>query len=648
MGLVGSLEDLGLGDILQIVSLARKSGVLNLSSGETKGKIIFKDGLVITALSSEIKKNLGLLLVEDKVISQKHLEEALAEAKQKGERGFIIKDFLSDKFNIPRMKVDQTIEKEVKEVVFSFFGWEEGNFSFELMEIEDEINSLKNPWRQFVLDNGLSPQYLAMEGTRLQDERKRMESGPAVGPLPGEPGFEIKDEEFKEERLSREEDFGSVSEFLEQYEKERKESQKLEAQPAVGPKSESNVIVFPYQAQASSETRVESPAENQASVAESARAEELENAPSGPLLIAVDDEALMLEAIARHFQGVGFAVEKFSESGSALERIRKLRGLDKVPIVIADLIMPGLDEKTVLGGLELLRELKKLDARIPVILTTDYENQPAQKQAEKLGANYFFFKPKSSQLDETFSSPELINFLQILENALKTIPRLTAEVKARAEEKADTDELFDLAEELRKELGDDDFFIPEPEVRKSRGLEMLRSMIQELNDPSSNGQMTLLVLRFASELMSRAAIFVVTKEYVAGLGQFGIQLDGKDPERQVRKMRIPLGEPSIFQEVIQKRIPLKKKLKPNKWNQYLIEKLGGITPKEVFVAPIVTSGKVAAILYGDNAPEDKEIGDTESLEIFLVQVGLAMEKALLERRLMEMKREESEREKRAD
>jgi len=44
MGLVGSLEDLGLGDILQIVSLARKSGVLNLSSGEVKGKIIFKDG----------------------------------------------------------------------------------------------------------------------------------------------------------------------------------------------------------------------------------------------------------------------------------------------------------------------------------------------------------------------------------------------------------------------------------------------------------------------------------------------------------------------------------------------------------------------------------------------------------------------------
>jgi len=645
MGLVGSLEDLGLGDILQIVSLARKSGVLNLSSGETKGKIIFQDGLVVSALSSEIKKNLGLMLVEDKVINQRYLEELLAEAKGRADRGFVIKDFVAEKLKVPRARVDQVIEKEVTAVVFSFFEWLEGNFSFELMEVKDEINSLKNPWRQFVLDQGLSPQYLAMEGTRLQDERKRMQSGPAVGPLPGEREFEIQDEGFKLEpgqRGAQEEDFSSVGEDLEHYEKPKEPREKEAGEPV----PVSNVITFPTPGQ---ELR-ENPAAAQDSAGVKAPVpeprgsgtkEELK-APAGPLIVAVDDEPLMLEAIVRHFQGAGYRVEKFSELGKALARIKELHRASQVPIVIADLIMPGFDQASLLGGLELLKEIKRVDARIPSIITTDYENQPAQKQAEKLKANYFFFKPKSSQLDETFSSPELINFLQILENALKTIPKISAELEARAEEK---DELFDLAEELRKELGEDELFIPEPEVKKSRGLEMLRSMIQELNDPSANGQMTLLVLRFASELMNRAVIFVVTKDQVAGLGQFGIQLNGKDPEKQVRKVRIPLQEPSIFQEAIQKRIPLKKKLKPNKWNQYLIERLGGAEPKEAFVAPIVTSGKVAAILYGDNAPEDKEIGDTESLEIFLVQVGLAMEKALLERRLQEYRREEGDKEK---
>jgi len=49
---------------------------------------------------------------------------------------------------------------------------------------------------------------------------------------------------------------------------------------------------------------------------------------------------------------------------------------------------------------------------------------------------------------------------------------------------------------------------------------------------------------------------------------------------------------------------------------------------------------VVAVLYGDNLPDTKPIGDTDSLEIFLSQAGLAMEKALLQRRLKEKSREE--------
>jgi hypothetical protein len=49
---------------------------------------------------------------------------------------------------------------------------------------------------------------------------------------------------------------------------------------------------------------------------------------------------------------------------------------------------------------------------------------------------------------------------------------------------------------------------------------------------------------------------------------------------------------------------------------------------------LISEGRVVAILYGDNLPEQTPVGDTEALEIFLSQAGLAMEKALLERRLM--------------
>jgi len=627
MGLVGSLEDLGLGDILQIVSLARKSGVLNLSSGEVKGKIIFKDGMVISALSSEIKNNLAQLLLEKGIINQSQLEEVLEQARKSQGEAFLIKDFLAERFGIPRSRIDEVIKDQVEQVVFSFFGWIEGNFSFELMEVENEITQLKNPWRQFVLDQGLSPQYLAMEGTRLQDERRRKEEEPAVGILPGEEEFEIKDEEFK--TGSPEADFSSVAEFLKHYEEQQQSQAPASAETNLetpAPSSPNQEIITPAQAE-------EVPAEKEA-------AKEPEQAKA--LIIVADDEPLILKAVKDYFEKQGYQVEGFEQADSAFARIKELVSKNQVPLMVADLIMPEGTGRTLLGGLELLKETRTLGLKVPFILTTDYENQPAQKQAEKLGVDFFFFKPKSSLLDEELESPELNNFLQVLENAIKTCQ---AQIPPPEKKEEKEEGMFDLAEELRKELGEEELIVPEPPQERSRGLDILRNMIQELNDPSSNGQMTLLVLRFAAELMNRAVIFVVGKNYVAGLGQFGIELDGTDPEKQVRKMRIPLNEPSIFQEVIEKRIPLKKKLKPTKWNQYLIENLGGIEPREVFVAPIISSGKVAAILYGDNVPEDKEIGDTESLEIFLVQVGLAMEKALLERMLKEMGKEHTPQEK---
>lgn len=49
----------------------------------------------------------------------------------------------------------------------------------------------------------------------------------------------------------------------------------------------------------------------------------------------------------------------------------------------------------------------------------------------------------------------------------------------------------------------------------------------------------------------------------------------------------------------------------------------------------MSEGRVVAILYGDNLPDKKPIGGTEALEIFLSQAGVAMEKALLERKLLE-------------
>jgi hypothetical protein len=157
-------------------------------------------------------------------------------------------------------------------------------------------------------------------------------------------------------------------------------------------------------------------------------------------------------------------------------------------------------------------------------------------------------------------------------------------------------------------------------------------MLQELNNPALGGGIILLVLRFASELMNRAVIFFVKGEEVVGLGQFGLDLSG-NADDLVRQIKVPAGVDSVFKKAIAEFTPKHTVFSDSEWDRYLVDQLGGQHPEEIFIGPIISEGNVVAIIYGDNLPEKKKVGDTESFEIFLSQAGMAMERALLERRL---------------
>ena len=176
-------------------------------------------------------------------------------------------------------------------------------------------------------------------------------------------------------------------------------------------------------------------------------------------------------------------------------------------------------------------------------------------------------------------------------------------------------------------------------VTASPGLSLLKSMIFELQNPRSSSEITLMILRFASEIMNRAVLFIVKRDTIEGLGQFGVVLKNGDPNRRIKGMRISTAEESIFKEAIFRKMTIKKSLEHIPAHEYLVNELGGRWPSESFLVPLLVSGRVAALLYGDNAPEEKPIGDTESLEIFLAQAGIAMERTLLEKRLGAIRKE---------
>jgi hypothetical protein len=167
----------------------------------------------------------------------------------------------------------------------------------------------------------------------------------------------------------------------------------------------------------------------------------------------------------------------------------------------------------------------------------------------------------------------------------------------------------------------------------------LKSMFDELRFPTATSEVTLLILRYASEVVNRAVLFMVKKDEVRGLGQFGIELKSISADQVVRNIKIPLKQPSLFLTVIENRRSYLGPLESNESNNYLVNQLGGVMPDMVLAIPLIVDGKVALIVYGDNLPDQKQIKGIDALEIFMNQAGMALEKALLEKKLAELQKE---------
>jgi hypothetical protein len=164
-------------------------------------------------------------------------------------------------------------------------------------------------------------------------------------------------------------------------------------------------------------------------------------------------------------------------------------------------------------------------------------------------------------------------------------------------------------------------------------LTSLKQVMTELRSPSFGGEITVWLLRHAAEIVRRCVLFSYSREWIRGIGQIGIDPEGEGGGQEISRVCIPANEPSIFSYVVETREGYKGEPPKNTWDEYLAIELGGLTPAEIVVVPMVVSGGVVALLYGDNLPDSRPIGPIDTLELLMLQAGLAMEKTTLEIRL---------------
>ena len=160
MALEGTLRDFSLSDILQLIALQRKTGLLALKSPDDKVILGFDEGKLISAESSakRLDTRLGTLLVKTGCLNSETLAKALEIQGQTLQRlGFIL---LKNGF-CTQEDLRNGLDTQIRKITFGLFRWGDGDYVFDAQDRVDYD-------REFVVP--ISVESLLMEGARMMDE----------------------------------------------------------------------------------------------------------------------------------------------------------------------------------------------------------------------------------------------------------------------------------------------------------------------------------------------------------------------------------------------------------------------------------------------------------------------------------------------
>jgi excisionase family DNA binding protein len=107
----------------------------------------------------------------------------------------------------------------------------------------------------------------------------------------------------------------------------------------------------------------------------------------GPLVLVVDDDAILREYMRVHLELEGYSVR---EAGSAEDALAVIE--DGAPdLVLLDVVMPGID------GWQMLQRMQERYGSIPVIMFSGQVDERSATEAEQRGARGFVGKPFDPQ-----------------------------------------------------------------------------------------------------------------------------------------------------------------------------------------------------------------------------------------------------------
>lgn len=582
MSLLGRLEDLSLTDIVQIVYLSRRTGVLEIVDDLGRHTVMFRQGLIVNASSPE-HPDLVAWLVSKSMIPV----SAAKTLRQMEESGIPYGTAAVEMNLISPAELATTIRDRIAAVMTPLLQSREGEFNFILSDHVNAIDAEYDPDAVYK-EGGLAPhKILGGENEKIKPLRGLEESLKAG------------------KALLR----GSAP----------------EAPPAPAPSlnlglGNANVLPFPAAAPTPEPEPPPPPPPPAPEPPPVAAATTPSRPNSGKFKVAggvaevmspdatyrnvvlFERNPLIRVAAKRAFGKNGVKIAQFGELADVRNAMTELFRSNSFFVTFLELAD---------NAVTLMQQLKRKNPRLPVVLIDSEADLRRRHDLLRGGADLYLTKPTAARLQPGLAEEELSLF---------------------------ADELVLFAERAFQQWEQNSGYDPEAGKRfyetaqkenVDRSFQLLKQLINELSNPNDIGEVSSTILRLSAQYLDRGALFIAGDDDFTGVGGFGTTGDATQPMAdRIRDFRLPRNSPSLLSEVADSGEAHRGKMRRTPANVQLIERLGALMPSEVVALPILHAKRTIGILYGDNAEHRTPIDSMTGLEIFLSQAGYAFKNAV--------------------
>jgi len=595
VSLLGRLEDLSLTDIVQIVYLSRRTGVLEIVDDRGRHTVLFRQGLVVNASSPEHPDLLSYL------VARGLIPEAAAPGLRTMEENGIPYGTAAVEMNVIKASdLATAIHERIVGVVAPLLQSREGEFNFIL---SDQVGPLDVEYDADAIfkDGGFPPQKIvgAADGEKLKPLRGLEESlkvGKALlrSASTSEPPPSTLDLGLGQSKP-----------------------------PELTIVPDDNILPFPTPEEREEETFSAVPdeepfPEERGSDSPVRPVEEARTAPRKQGQFKVSGGLIEIESPDAIYRNVVLfernplirvaARRAFGKNGV---KIAQFGTIEDARAAIGDYIRANTFFVTFLeltGNADvLMQQLKRKNPKLPVVVIDAEADMRRRHDLLRRGADLYLTKPSPARLQPGLVEEELSLFADELvlfaERAFHQWEQYTGGFDPDAGRR-----FYETAE---KENVD-------------RSFSLLKQLINELSNPNDIGEVSATILRLSAEYLDRGALFIAGDDEFTGVSGFGAE----GMAARVKSIHISRSTPSILGDVAASGEAHRGKMRRTAANVELIDGLGGALPTEVVALPIMHARRTIGILYGDNAAHRAPIDTMTGLEIFLSQAGYAFGNAV--------------------